>query len=99
MLGSVDKSPYLTPEERRLSVALGIAVAMTVVLGFIVHFWGICWILIAALAGIRAHLAEAAIIRGRLRGSLMLRESVEVGSLKSGRGWTSAQGMRTPTAG
>jgi hypothetical protein len=64
-LGSVDQSRHLTPEERRLSVALGIVIATVVFLGFIVHFWGICWILIAVFAGMRANLAETAILRGR----------------------------------
>jgi O-antigen ligase len=100
MLGSVDKSPYLTREEGRLSAALGIGVAMTVVLGFIVHFWGICWILIAALAGIRAHLAEAAIVRGRAaQVSNAACEAAALGLPKSGRGCTRARSMRAPTAG
>ena len=64
-LGSIDKSPHLTPEERRLSVALGIVITIIVFLGFIVHFWGICWILIAVFAGMRANLAETAVLRGR----------------------------------
>ena len=62
-LGPVDRSPRLTPEERRLSVALGLVITTVVFLGFIVHFWGTCWILIASFAGIRANLAEAAIVR------------------------------------
>jgi len=64
-LGSIDKSPHLTPEERRLSVALGIVIATIAFLGFIVHFWGICWILIAVFTGMRANLAETAILRDR----------------------------------
>jgi hypothetical protein len=64
-LGSIDKSPHLTPEERRLSVALGIVITTIVFLGFMVHFWGICWILIAVFAGMRANLAESAILRDR----------------------------------
>ncbi|WP_454618218.1 O-antigen ligase family protein [Bradyrhizobium cenepequi] len=64
-LGSIDKSPHLTPQEARLSVALGIVIATIVFLGFIVHFWGICWILIAVFAGMRANLAEAAVLRER----------------------------------
>jgi O-antigen ligase len=64
-LGPIDKSPHLTPEERRLSVALGIVTTTVVVLGFIVHFWGTCWILLAVFAGIRANLAETAILRDR----------------------------------
>lgn len=99
MLGSVDRSPYLTREEGRLSVALGITVAMTVVLGFIVHFWGICWILIAALAGMRAHLAEAAIVRGRAaRLSNTPCDAAAMGLRASGRGWTGTRGVRAPMA-
>lgn len=64
-LGSIDKSPHLTPEEGRLSVALGIVITTVVFLGFIVHYWGICWILIAAFAGMRANLAETAVLRAR----------------------------------
>ncbi|MCK1607125.1 O-antigen ligase family protein [Bradyrhizobium sp. 166] len=63
--GPIDKSPHLTHEERRLSVALGLVTTTVVVLGFIVHFWGTCWILLAVFAGMRANLAEAAIIRHR----------------------------------
>jgi hypothetical protein len=64
-MGPVDRCRRLTPEERRLSVALGIVVATAVFLGFIVHYWGACWTLIAVFAGIRANLAEAAILRAR----------------------------------
>ena len=64
-LGSIDKSPHLTPEEGRLSVALGIVITIIVFLGFMVHFWGICWILIAVFAGMRANLAETAVLRDR----------------------------------
>jgi O-antigen ligase len=64
-LGSIDKSPHLTPEEGRLSLALGIVIVTVVFLGFMVHFWGTCWILIAVFAGMRANLAEAAILRDR----------------------------------
>jgi O-antigen ligase len=64
-LGSIDKSRHLTPEEARLSVALGIVITIFVFLGFIVHYWGICWILIAVFAGMRANLAETAVLRDR----------------------------------
>jgi len=64
-LGSIDKSRHLTREEGQLSVALGIVIATIVFLGFMVHFWGICWILIAVLAGLRANLAETAVLRDR----------------------------------
>jgi hypothetical protein len=62
-LGPIDRSPHLTPEEKRLSVALGIVVTTAVFLGFIVHFWGACGILLAAFAGMRANLAESAMLR------------------------------------
>jgi O-antigen ligase len=64
-LGSIDRSPHLTSEEGRLSVALGIVMTTVVFLGFIVHYWGICWILIAVFAGMRANLAETAVLRCR----------------------------------
>ncbi|MFH0295869.1 O-antigen ligase family protein [Bradyrhizobium sp. 31Argb] len=64
-LGSIDKSRHLTPEEGRLSVALGVVITTIVFLGFMVHFWGICLILIAVFAGMRANLAETAVLRDR----------------------------------
>jgi hypothetical protein len=63
--GAVDRSPYLSREERHLSVALGIVVTVAVFLGFTVHFWGACWILLGAFSAMRANLAEAAVVRGR----------------------------------
>jgi O-antigen ligase len=63
--GPIDGSPSLSPREQRLSVALGIVVSTAVFLGFTVHFWGACWILLGAFPGMRANLAEAAIIRER----------------------------------
>jgi hypothetical protein len=48
-----------------LSVALGIVTTTAVLMGFIVHFWGVCWILIGAFPAIRANLAEAATLRHR----------------------------------
>jgi DNA-binding MarR family transcriptional regulator len=62
-LGPLDRSPYLSNDEQRLSVALGIVVGILIFLGFIVHYWGTCWILMAVFPAVRAHLAEAAIIR------------------------------------
>jgi hypothetical protein len=46
-------------------VALGIVIVTIVFLGFMVHFWGICFILIAVFAGMRANLAETAVLRDR----------------------------------
>jgi O-Antigen ligase len=63
--GPIDNSPYLSPEERRLSVALGIVTFTAVFAGFIVHFWGACWILLGAFPAIRANLADAARLRHR----------------------------------
>ena len=64
-LGPVDKSEQLSREEQLLSVALGIIVTVAIFLGFTVHFWGVCWFLLGAFPGMRANLAEAAIVRGR----------------------------------
>lgn len=64
-LGPIDRSRYLSGEERRLSLALGIVITTAVALGFTVHFWGACWILLGAFAGMRANLAEVAILRRR----------------------------------
>lgn len=55
----LDKSPLLTSEERRLSVALGIVIVTAIFLGFIVHFWGACWILLGVFSAFRANLFEA----------------------------------------
>ena len=65
-LGQIDKSQYLSFAEQRLSVALGFVITTIVFLGFTVDFWGACWILLGAFAGIRANLAEAAIVRRRV---------------------------------
>ena len=64
-LGQVDKSEQLSREEQLLSVALGIIVTVAIFMGFTVHFWGVCWFLLGAFPGMRANLAEAAIVRGR----------------------------------
>jgi hypothetical protein len=67
--GPLDRSQYLSREERRLSVALGIVTIASVFLGFTVHFWGACWILLGIFAGMRANLVEARICRHRARSS------------------------------
>jgi hypothetical protein len=64
-LGAIEKSPYLSKDEQLLSVGLGIVVSIVIFLGFIVHYWGTTWILLGAFPAIRAHLAEAAILRSR----------------------------------
>lgn len=63
--GALDQSPNLSQEEQRLSVALGVVVSICVLVGFTVHFWGTCWILLGALPAIRANIAEAAIVRSQ----------------------------------
>jgi len=65
-LGADDHSEVLSLKEQRLTVALGIVVAMSLFLGFTVHFWGTCWVLLGAFPGIRASLAEAARVRIRI---------------------------------
>jgi hypothetical protein len=67
--GPLDRSPYLSREERRLSVALGIATIAAIFLGFTVHFWGTCWVLLGVFAGIRANLVEARACRHRAAGA------------------------------
>ena len=64
-LGAIDKSHYLSREEARLSVALGVVMVIAIFQGFTVHLWGACWILLGIFAGMRANLAEAAILRER----------------------------------
>jgi O-antigen ligase len=64
-LGPLDTASSLSESERRLSVALGIAMTLAGVLGFIVHMWGPPWVLLGVFSGTRAYLAEAAIVRER----------------------------------
>src|SRR5208282_4007352 len=70
--GKIDRSPFLSHEERRLSVTLGIVATMIVFVGITVDFWGACWTLAGVFPGIRANLAEAAIIRRRRANSVGL---------------------------
>ena len=63
--GPLDTASSLTESERRLSVALGIVVSLSALLGFIVHMWGPPWVLLGVFPAIRANLAEAAIVRDR----------------------------------
>jgi hypothetical protein len=69
-LGSIDRSHHLSGEEKRLSVALGIVTFTGVFLGFTVHFWGTCWILLGVFSGIRANLAEVAVVRSHVASGL-----------------------------
>jgi hypothetical protein len=69
--GPLDRSQYLSCEERRLSVALGLVTIASVFLGFTVHFWGTCWILLGIFSGIRANLVEARACRHRAAQVLM----------------------------
>jgi hypothetical protein len=68
----LDTSPLLTREERRLSVALGIVTVTAIFLGFIVHFWGACWILLGIFPAVRASLFQAtrSVARASLAASL-----------------------------
>jgi hypothetical protein len=48
----------LEKAESKLASTLGIALFVVVFLGFTVDFWGICWMFVPLLVGVRAHLAE-----------------------------------------
>jgi hypothetical protein len=61
--GPIDRSPHLSREEQRLSVALGLVSVTAVFLGFTVHFWGSSWILLGIIAGMRANLVAVAAVR------------------------------------
>jgi O-antigen ligase len=63
--GALDKCPYLSKQEQQLSMALGFVIATIVYIGFTVHLFGACAILIGIFPGMRANLAEAAILRAR----------------------------------
>lgn len=65
-LGPVDNAMSLSEGERSLSVALGIVMTLVGFLAFIVHMWGPCWVLLGVFPGIRANLAEVAIVRARV---------------------------------
>jgi hypothetical protein len=64
--GAVDKSSVLTAGERQLSRALALVVAAAVFLGFTVDFYGVTYSLLPMFAGVRASLAECAVVRRRL---------------------------------
>lgn len=46
--------------DARLMACLSVVMFVIVLVGFTVHLWGTAWILVAMLAGIRAHLGELA---------------------------------------
>jgi hypothetical protein len=48
----------LTMAESKLATTLGIIISLIAFLGFTVDFWGICWMFVPLLVGVRAHLAE-----------------------------------------
>jgi hypothetical protein len=48
----------LRTEESRLGMALSIVIFMITYMGFTVDLWGITWILVGLLVGVRAHLGE-----------------------------------------
>jgi len=50
----------LTPAESKLGTVLGIVIFLTIFLAFTVHIWGVDWILVGVLIGLRAHLGELA---------------------------------------
>jgi hypothetical protein len=43
-----------------LAETLGIITFLTLFLGFTVHYWGACWFLVGALAGLRGYLGQVA---------------------------------------
>ena len=50
----------LTADEKQLGLTLSIILALYVIEGFTVHFWGATWLLLGLLMGMRAHLGAAA---------------------------------------
>lgn len=65
--GPIDKWPAFSSEERRLSVALGVATVTAVFLGFTVHFWGATWIMLAIFPALRAVLVEQVLLCREVR--------------------------------
>lgn len=51
---------YVGRREVRLAEALGIITFLTIFLGFTVHYWGICSLILSLLVGIRATLGQLA---------------------------------------
>jgi hypothetical protein len=51
--------------EERMAEAIGIVVFITFYVGFTVHIWGICWMLLSLLAGLRANLGNLAALSQR----------------------------------
>ena len=51
-------SPLIGPREERTAEMLGIIFFVTIILGFTVHIWGVCWLLLGLLAGLRANLGQ-----------------------------------------
>jgi O-antigen ligase len=48
----------LTIEESKLATTLSVVIFLVSLLGFTVHFWGVTWMLVGLLVGVRAHLAD-----------------------------------------
>jgi hypothetical protein len=46
--------------EERMAKSLGVIILLTIFLGFSVHIWGACWILLGLIAGLRANLGQLA---------------------------------------
>jgi hypothetical protein len=66
----------LTMAESKIAVTLGILIAVIVLLGFTVDFWGESWMLIGLLVGVRAHLADPGSQRAP-SGSVFVRKSAD----------------------
>ena len=62
----------LTKAESKLAITFGIVLFLVVFLGFTVDFWGMSWMFVPMLVGVRAHLGELAsprlLQRGKSRG-------------------------------
>jgi hypothetical protein len=85
----------LTMAESKIAVALGVLIAVIVLLGFTVDFWEESWMLIGLLVGVRAHLADLGSQRAP-SGSVFVRKSADghhrrvvgYGKLREQRGGT-----------
>jgi len=54
------RSRHIGERELRLAEGLGIVAFLTIFLGFTVHYWGICNLILSLLVGIRATLGQLA---------------------------------------
>jgi hypothetical protein len=53
----------LSPEEKKLGVALGVVITLIIFMSFTVDFWGSSWIATALLLGVKAHISELGRVR------------------------------------